>query len=326
MRFSLSVITRRCWRPATTRSIAWSKSACVITCRVAAAGRDRRLVADVREVGAGEARPSAARSSRRRRRRRAACRACARGGSRSRPFRSGGWIRICRSKRPGRSSAGSRSWSRFDARHHDDLVARAEAVELDEQLVQRLILLAVERVAAAGLADRVELVDEDDRRRVLARLVEQLADPRRAEAGEHLDERRGALRVEARARLVRDRLRGQRLAGAGRAVEEDPLRHARAEPLEALRVAQEVDDLLELLLRLVEPGDLLPGDRRRRARRDLRRLDARHQLHRPPEQPDDDAHEQEEHDRKPRQRERPGPLASWPAAATASRRGSRHGA
>ena len=150
--------------------------------------------------------------------------------------------------------------------HDDDLVARAEAVELDEELVQRLVLLAVERVPAAGRPDGVELVDEDDRRRVLARLFEELADPRRAEAGEHLDERGGALRVEARARLVRDGLRGERLAGAGRPVEEDPLRHARAEPLEALRVAQEVDDLLQLLLRLVEPGDLVPGDRTSRAR------------------------------------------------------------
>ena len=117
--------------------------------------------------------------------------------------------------------------------HHDDLVARAEAVELDEQLVQRLVLLAVERRAAARLPDRVELVDEDDRRRVLARLVEELADACRAETGEHLDERRRALRVEARARLVRDGLRGERLAGPGWPVEEDALRHARAERLEA---------------------------------------------------------------------------------------------
>ena len=38
--------------------------------------------------------------------------------------------------------------------HHDDLVARAEAVELDEQLVQRLVLLAVERVARCGRGRR----------------------------------------------------------------------------------------------------------------------------------------------------------------------------
>ena len=34
--------------------------------------------------------------------------------------------------------------------HDDDLVAPAEAVELDEQLVQRLVLLAVEAAARAG--------------------------------------------------------------------------------------------------------------------------------------------------------------------------------
>ena len=147
----------------------------------------------------------------------------------ARPFRSGGWMRIWRSKRPGPQQRRVEILQAVRRAHHDHLVARAEAVELDEQLVQRLVLLAVEGVAAARLADGVELVDEDDRRRVLARLLEELADAGGAEAGEHLDERRGALRVEARARLVRDRLRGERLAGAGRAVEEDPLRHPRAE-------------------------------------------------------------------------------------------------
>src|SRR5581483_11723815 len=106
-----------------------------------------------------------------------------------------------------------------------------------------------------------ELVDEDDRRRVLARLFEELADARRAEAGEHLDERRRALRVEARARLARDRLCRERLPRPRRPVQQDALRHARAELLEPARVAQEVDDLLQLLLRLVEAGDVVPRDR-----------------------------------------------------------------
>ncbi len=187
--------------------------------------------------------------------------------------------------------------------HHDHLVARAEPVELDEQLVQCLILLAVVRVTASSPADGVELVDEDDRRRVLPRLFEQLADPRRAEAGVHLHERRSALREEARTRGIGDRLGGKRLAGSGRPVQEDPLRHARAQTLEALRVAQEVDDLLKLRLRLVEARDVGPADRRGRPGRDLRRLDARHHLERPPEEIDDDAHQREEHDRKPCQRE-----------------------
>ena len=68
------------------------------------------------------------------------------------------------------------------------------------------------------------------------------------EAREHLHERRRRLREELRAGLVRDRLRQQRLARARRAVQQDPLRHLRAELLELLRVAQELDDLLQLRL------------------------------------------------------------------------------
>ena len=108
-------------------------------------------------------------------------------------------------------------------------------------------------------ADGVELVDEDDRRRVLARGLEQAPDARGAEAGEHLDERGGRLREELGAGLVRDGLGEQRLAGAGRAVEQDALRDLRAEPLEALGVAQELDDLLKLVLGLVGAGDLVPA-------------------------------------------------------------------
>ena len=144
----------------------------------------------------------------------------------SRPARSGVDTSTCRSKRPGRRSAGSRSWMRFEAPMTTTWRAVAEAVELDEELVERLVLLAVEAVSGTGRADGVELVDEHDRGRVLARLREQAPDAGRAEPGEHLDERRGALRVEAGARLVRDRLREQRLAGAGRAVEEDAFRDA----------------------------------------------------------------------------------------------------
>jgi hypothetical protein len=47
--------------------------------------------------------------------------------------------------------------------HDDHLVARLEAVELDEQLVEGLVLLAGEAVPRALRTDGVELVDEDDR-------------------------------------------------------------------------------------------------------------------------------------------------------------------
>ncbi len=173
----------------------------------------------------------------------------------------------------------------------DDAVRAAKAVELDEELVQGLVVLAVEARAGAAHADRVELVDEDDRRRVLARLVEELADSGGAEAGEHLDEGGGALRIEGRARGVGDRLGEQRLPGPGRPVDEDALRHACAEDGEALRILEEVDDLLELGGGLVDAGDVFPADGGLRVRLDLRRLHPRHEREHPPEEVDEQPEE-----------------------------------
>src|SRR3954470_20332733 len=144
-------------------------------------------------------------------------------------------------------------------RHDDEPAARREAVHLDEELVERLLALGVV-VGAALRTDRVELVDEEDRRLVLAGLVEQAADPGGAQAGEHLDERRRRLREELRVGLVGDGLGQQRLAGARRPVQQDALRDSRAEAPELLRVAQELDDLAQLVLGLVDAGDLLPAD------------------------------------------------------------------
>src|ERR1700722_11234990 len=59
----------------------------------------------------------------------------------------------------------------------DDAGLRIETVELDQQLVERLLLLvmaAAHRIGGAGASERIELVDEDDRRRLLARLLEQI--------------------------------------------------------------------------------------------------------------------------------------------------------
>ncbi len=198
--------------------------------------------------------------------------------------------------------------------HDHDLVGAAEPVHLDEKLVQGLVVLAVVGAARAGGADGVELVDEDDRRRVPARLLEELADPGGAEPGEHLDEGRCARRVEVRARFVRGSLREQRLARPGRAVEQNALGDARAEPLELLAVAEELDDLLQLLLRLVRTGDVVPADRVGRVPLDHRRLDLRHERHRAQEQPDDDA---EEDDRQPRDQEAADVVDEWGQVTTA---------
>ncbi len=59
-----------------------------------------------------------------------------------------------------------------------------EPVHLREHLVERLLALVVTAAepGAALAADGVDLVDEDDGRRLLARRLEQVADPAGADA------------------------------------------------------------------------------------------------------------------------------------------------
>ncbi len=116
-----------------------------------------------------------------------------------------------------------------------------------------------ERVAAAAPADGVELVDEDDAGRMAPGVLEQLADPRSADAGVHLDEIRAACEEERHTRFPGNRPRQQRLARAGRSDEQHALRDAAADGGEARRVAQKIDDLLHFLFRFVNAGDVGKG-------------------------------------------------------------------
>ena len=92
---------------------------------------------------------------------------------------------------------------------------------------------------AARLAQRVELVDEDDAGRGLARLLEQVAHPCGADADEHLDELRAGDGEERHPGLAGHGPRQQRLAGAGRADQQDALGHVGAEAAVAVRVLEE---------------------------------------------------------------------------------------
>ncbi len=156
-------------------------------------------------------------------------------------------------------------------RDEDDVVLQLEAVHLDEQLVQRLLALVVAtaQTGAAVATDGVDLVHEDDARRRLLRLLEQVAHTAGADADEHLDEVRAGDGEERHARLAGDRAREQRLARAGRPVEQHALGDARAERLELLRVLEELLDLLELLDGLVTAGDVLERHLRRVGRHPL---------------------------------------------------------
>ena len=117
-------------------------------------------------------------------------------------------------------------------RQHDDALAAGEAVHLGQDLIQRLLafVVAAERARATRAANGVQLVDEDDRRGRLARLLEQVAHAAGAHADDHLDELAGAHAEERHVGLAGDRPGQQRLAGAGRADQQHALgyRAARA--------------------------------------------------------------------------------------------------
>ena len=124
------------------------------------------------------------------------------------PALSGRLTTTRRSKRPGRSSARS-STSGWLVAASTMTPSRPEKPSISVRIwfsVCSCSLGAADRHLAARAADGVDLVDEDDRRRVLARLLEQIAHARRAHADDHLDELGGAHREERHARLAGDRL------------------------------------------------------------------------------------------------------------------------
>ena len=143
-------------------------------------------------------------------------------------------------------------------------VERVEPVHLDQDLVERLLPLVVAAAesGAALAADRVDLVDEDDARRVALRLVEEIAHAAGADADEHLDELGAGDAEERHPGLAGDRPREQRLAGARRSDQQHAARDARAERGELLRILEELDDLDQLFLGLFDAGDVGEGHRR----------------------------------------------------------------
>ncbi len=151
------------------------------------AGEDRRLVGDVRELGARETRSAAGEQAE----------IDIRGErlgtgvdaqDRLPPRHVGRSDVHLAVETTGPEQRGIQVLQAVGGAHHDHVLAAAEPVQLDQELVQRLIVLAV-KAAATLRPDGVELVDEDDRRSVLAGLLEQLADAGSAETREHLDER-----------------------------------------------------------------------------------------------------------------------------------------
>ena len=121
--------------------------------------------------------------------------------------------------------------------HHDHLAARHESVHQAQQLRDHP-LFDVARHFRALRRDRVDFVDEQNRRRAPCRFLEHLSELRLALPVE-LPHDLGAVQVdEVDAALGRDRAGQQRLAGSGRAVEQHALRRENPQLLEEPRVLE----------------------------------------------------------------------------------------
>ena len=91
-------------------------------------------------------------------------------------------------------------------RHQDHAFVRFESVHLHQQLVEGLFALVVSaaQARAAMPAHGVDFIDEDDARRVLLALLEQIAHAAGADAHEHFHEIRTGDREERNIRFARD--------------------------------------------------------------------------------------------------------------------------
>jgi len=146
-------------------------------------------------------------------------------------------------------------------RDDDDAAMTFEAVHFDQELIQRLLaLFMTQGVAAASPADGIQLVDEDNACGMAPGVTEQATDAGGADTGIHFDEVGSAGEQERDARFAGNRAGEERLARAWRADEQHAARNPAAERRVAARLAQEIGDLLDLVLGLVDSGDVLKCD------------------------------------------------------------------
>src|ERR1051325_9112418 len=143
--------------------------------------------------------------------------------------------------------------------NENDAFVGFEAVHFYQQLIEGLLALIVPTAKSGSTmaSDGVDFVDEDDARRVLLALLEQVTNAACADSYEHLNEIRPGDREERHAGLAGNRAGQKPFAGSRRANEKHAFGDASAQFLEFLRLAEKLDDLLLLLLGLFDAGDAL---------------------------------------------------------------------
>ena len=109
-------------------------------------------------------------------------------------------------------------------------------------------------------ADRVDLVDKHDAGLVFLRLLEEVPHTGGADAHEHLHKIRAGNGKEGNSRFPRYRPRQKRLAGSGRAHQNNAFRYAGAHFQELFRLGQELDNLRQLFLFLIKARHVVKCD------------------------------------------------------------------
>ena len=221
----------------------------------------RGLVDHVGQVGAGEAGGQRRRPAEVDAGRRAASCARAPPGSARRPLRSGRSTSTCRSKRPARSNAGSSISGRLVAASRitpcsgRSRRARPAAGSASAPSRRGRRHAPAPRLRPSASSSSMKMMQG-----AALPACSNRSRTRAAPTPTNISTNSAPeMREERHAGLAGDGARQQRLAGAGRADQQNALRDARAEPAERCRVAQEGDDFLQLDLGLVDAGHVVEG-------------------------------------------------------------------
>ena len=153
--------------------------------------------------------------------------------------------------------------STVGSREDDDTRVGPESIHLCEQCVERILALIVaahRRVLRAGTAHGIDLIDEDDTGCFLLGLGKDITHTAGTYTDEHLYEVGTRHGEERHASLSCHGFGKQRLTCSRRTDEQGTLGYLSSELRIFLRVLQEVDDLLHLLLGAFLSGDILEGD------------------------------------------------------------------
>ena len=123
-----------------------------------------------------------------------------------------------------------------------------------------LFVVTAERAGSSAATKCIEFVDEDDAGCRLARLLEEVANPRRPDPDEHFHELRAGDGKERDPGLAGYGTGEQGLAGTGRADQQDTLGNMSSETTIALGILEKGYDFLQLEFCFIDAGHVSKSD------------------------------------------------------------------